>query len=286
MTGLRPILLRVYPELPEIAALARSIAEEAADLIRAALDGPRQDVSTKSSPTDMVTEIDRASEALIVRRIQDARPDDGILGEEGTAVAGISGYRWVIDPIDGTANFVHRHPGFAVSIAVEYKEQAVAGVVLDVMLDALYCATLGGGATRNCEAIHASPVTEVPKALIATGFSFDPGTRARQGQVVATLLPQVADIRRMGAAAVDLCSVASGRVDGYFERGLNPWDYAAGGLIASEAGARIGAIDGGPAVPGSIIAAPPAIFDELRALVVAAEDRARPLGPGKGRPSA
>ena len=236
-------------------------------MIRAALDEPRQVVATKSSASDFVTEVDRAAEELIVGRIRAARPDDAILGEEGASVEGTSGYRWVIDPIDGTTNFIHRHTGFAVSIAVERAGETLAGVVLDVMQGELFSAVRGGGATRDGAPITISGATELSSALVATGFSYDRELKRRQGAVIAGLLPQIGDIRRMGAAAVDLCSVACGRVDAYFERGLKPWDYAAGALIATEAGAEVGSIEGGPAVPGSMIAAAPALFEELRARI-------------------
>jgi myo-inositol-1(or 4)-monophosphatase len=245
--------------------------DEAAELIRSRMEGRRDNVDTKSSPTDMVTEVDHASEALIAGRILEARPDDGMLGEEGTSTEGTSGYRWVFDPIDGTTNFLYGHPGYAVSVAVELEGEAVVGVVCDVAQREVFHAVRGEGATRNGEPIRASAAEDVSRALIATGFAFDARRRRQQGEAVARLLPGIRDIRRMGAAAVDLCSVACGRVDGFFERGLNPWDIAAGGLIASEAGAIVGGIDGGPPVPGSVLAAAPGVFEALRVLVLQAE---------------
>ena len=264
---LRTTLWRVDDELEQILGLARSIAAEAAELVRSGLGAEREDVDTKSSPTDMVTATDHASERLIAERIVNARPGDGLLGEEGASVEGTSGYRWVVDPIDGTTNFLYGHPGFAVSIAVERDGESVVGVVCDVVHRELFSAVRGGGATRNDRVIRVSGASDVTQALVATGFGFDPAERGRQGVAVARLLPRVRDIRRMGAAAVDLCSVACGRVDAYFERGLNAWDLAAGALIATEAGAELGAIDGGPPVPESVLAASPAIFAELQALV-------------------
>ncbi len=258
-------------EIAELSGLARSIAGEAAELLRGALETPREGVETKSSSTDMVTETDRASEDLIARRIREARPDDGLLGEEGASVEGSSGYRWVVDPIDGTTNFLYGHPGFAVSIAVERDGETVVGVVCDVVHRELFAAVRDRGATRNDVPIQVSGAGDVAGALIATGFGYDPEQRGRQGAAIARLLPSIRDIRRMGAAAVDLCSVACGRVDGYFERGLSRWDLAAGELIAAEAGARLGGIDGGPAAAGSVIVSTPEIFDDLRALVVEAE---------------
>jgi myo-inositol-1(or 4)-monophosphatase len=254
-------------DLTELSELARSVAGEAAALVLAAVDLPREDVRTKSSATDFVTEVDRACEELIVKLIGAARPVDGLLGEEGASSEGTSGLRWVIDPIDGTTNFVHRHPGFAVSIAVERDGVSVVGVVCDVMRDEMFSATLGGGATLNGEPIQVAGADELSTSLIATGFAFDPERRRGQAELLTEVLPRVGDIRRMGAASVDLCSVACGRIDGYYERGLNRWDYAAGELIATEAGAIAGAIEGGRPVPGSMIATAPAIFEDLRSLV-------------------
>ncbi len=267
-------------ELTALSGLALSIADEAAALLTAALARPRSAIETKSSPTDMVTATDRAAEELIAGRIREARPNDGILGEEGASTEGSSGYRWVVDPIDGTTNFVYGYPGFAVSIAVERDGEAVVGVVTDVSQGEVFSAIRGGGATRNGEEVHVSDATETSTALVATGFAFEPRVRARQGAAIAGLLPQIRDIRRIGAASVDLCSVACGRVDGFFERGLNRWDYAAGALIVTEAGGRVGAIEGGAAVPGSIIATAPGVFDGLGRLVRAAEDA--PGAPSSG----
>lgn len=262
----------------ELLALAESIAREAGEMLRDAVDRPREAVETKSSATDMVTEVDRASEELIAARLREARPDDGLLGEEGASVEGTSGYRWVVDPIDGTTNFLYGHTGFAVSIAVEHEGESVAGAVLDVMAGELFSASKGGGATRNGEPIAASGEREVSKALVATGFGFSPEHRGLQGEVVARLLPRIRDIRRMGAASVDLCSLACGRVDGYFERGLNRWDVAAGGLIATEAGAILGSIEGGPPEPRSMVGGAPGVFEELRSLVAEAEEKAEAGG--------
>ena len=254
----------------ELLDLALELAAGASALMLERLDQPRSDVRTKSTATDMVTEVDKASEALIVDGIRRARPDDGILSEEGAGGGGTNGYRWVIDPIDGTTNYLYGHPGFAVSIAVELDGEAVAGVVQDPMHGEVFAATRGGGATRNGEPIAVSEETRLGSALIATGFGYDPRRRIAQAEALARIIGSIRDVRRMGAAAVDLCSVACGRVDAYFERGLNHWDLAAGGLIAAEAGARLGAIGGGPPVPGSVIAAPDALFEPLRELLVAA----------------
>jgi myo-inositol-1(or 4)-monophosphatase len=251
-------------------SLATELAQRAGDRQLERLATAREDVTTKSSATDMVTAVDREIERLIVDGILAARPDDGILGEEGADVEGSSGYRWLIDPIDGTTNYLYGHPGFAVSIACERDGETVAGVVNDPVHGELFAATRGGGATRNGAPIRCSKETDVAKALVATGFSYDPDQRRAQGEVIARIIGEIRDIRRMGAAAVDLCSAACGRVDAYFERGLNPWDLAAGELIATEAGAVISSIEGGPARPGSVLAAPPALAEQLRNLLARA----------------
>jgi myo-inositol-1(or 4)-monophosphatase len=254
-------------ELASLAKLAEALALEAAEVQLEHL-GSRLRVGTKSTATDMVTEVDREVERLIVDGILAARPDDGILGEEGADVSGTSGHRWIIDPIDGTTNYLYGHPGFAVSIACERDGEVVVGVVYDPLHRELYAASRGSGATRNGEPVHCSDETDIGQALVATGFNYDPVLRREQGAVIARVIGEIRDIRRIGAAAVDLCSVASGRVDAYFERGLNPWDLAAGELIAAEAGARVEAIEGGPARPGSVLAGPAALVEPLRALLV------------------
>ena len=260
--------------LDELAALAASLARQAADLllegmasVPALLEEAR--VGTKSSATDMVSEVDRASERLLVEGILAARPDDGILGEEGTDRPGRSGVRWVIDPLDGTTNFLYGLPGFAVSIGVEVGGRSVVGAVLDPVHDELFEAALGRGATRDGAPIRCTALTELPMALIGTGFGYEADVRAEQAAVLATVLPAVRDIRRFGAAAVDLCSVACGRIDGYYERGLQPWDLAAGGLIATEAGAVLGGAGGGAAGAALTLAAGPGIADGLRSLLQA-----------------
>lgn len=250
--------------------LAERVARAAGDLLLAGLDGVRTDVQTKSTGTDMVSEVDRAAEAMIVAHLLGARPEDGMMGEEGTDVPGTSGVRWIVDPLDGTTNFLYGLPGFGVSIAAEVDGAVVAGVVLDPARDELFAATRGGGATRNGAPIHVSAATDLGLALIATGFAYDAARRARQAAALVEVLPRVRDIRRFGAAAVDLCSVACGRVDGYFERGLAPWDLAAGGLIAAEAGAAVTDFEGGPAQPGAVVAATPAIAAALRDVLVTA----------------
>lgn len=250
---------------PELLSLAVATAHEAGAMLRSGRGTMSPGVLTKSSPTDVVTELDTASERLITARLLAARPDDGLLGEEGGSRPGTSGVRWVVDPVDGTVNFLYRLPAWAVSIAAEADGEAVAGVVYDVPRDVTWTATLGGGAFRDGEPVRASTATTLTQTLLATGFSYESARRARQGPIVADLLPQVRDIRRIGSGALDLCSAAAGHVDAYYEQGLHAWDLAAGGLIAREAGCRVEGLHGAPAGRPLVIAAPPRLFDLLHA---------------------
>ena len=225
----------------DLLALAVEMATRAGALIGAAV---AQTVDTKSTATDMVTEVDRASERLIVDHLRAARPDDGILGEEGTSDPGTSGVRWIIDPLDGTTNFVYRYPAYSVSIAAEVKGVVVAGAVYDVVHDELFTATLGGGAFLNGTPLHVTGSPTMATALIGTGFSYTPATRRHQAAVLAQLIDSVRDVRRGGSAALDLCWVGAGRLDGHYEANLNPWDLAAGSLVAAEAGASVRDVDG------------------------------------------
>ena len=255
--------------LDELLAVAMRLADDAANLLLEGLDVPRTSVGTKSSSTDMVTEVDRASEQLIVAGLRAARPDDALLGEEGTTSAGTSGVRWVIDPLDGTTNFLYALPGFAVSIGAEVDGEPAVGVVHDPLHGDVFTAVRGRGAHRNGRTLHVREPEELRDALVATGFAYDPERRRRQAAVLTEVLPRVRDIRRVGAAAVDLCSVACGRVDAFYERGLGPWDFAAGALVAVEAGAIVGDLEGGPPSGGFVLAAPPGLFEPLRALLEA-----------------
>lgn len=244
-------------------ALAVDVAHEAGALLRDGRESMAAGVDTKSSPTDVVTELDRASERLITGRLLDARPDDGLLGEEGASRQGTSGVRWVIDPVDGTVNFLYRLPSWAVSIGCEVDGEVVAGVVYDVPRDVTWTAVRGGGAFRDAAPVCCSTATTLAETLVATGFSYESERRVRQATIVADLLPKVRDIRRLGSAALDLCSAAAGHVDAYYEQGAYAWDLAAGGLIAREAGCRVEGFDGAPAGRPLTIAAPPALFDLL-----------------------
>lgn len=224
--------------------LATSIAREAASIVADGAGRAREHVGTKSTLTDMVTEVDHASEELIVRRIREARPEDGIIGEEGSSREGTSGATWVIDPLDGTTNFLYGFPAFAVSIAVEVGGEAVVGVVHDVSRDEVFAAAKGRGATLDGRPIETSGKRDLETALVATGFGYAPERRRRQAALVAEVLPSVRDIRRAGSAALDLCWVACGRLDGYFEQGIQHWDWGAGTLIVAEAGGRTGWVAG------------------------------------------
>lgn len=252
------------PRPDELLEVARRAAEQAGALLIDGLDRVRALVETKSTSTDMVTEMDRAAESLIVDAIREARPDDAIVGEEGTAERGSSGVEWIVDPLDGTTNYLYGHPGFGVSIAAAVDGDVVAGVVADPLHGDVFTAVRGAGAQRNGQPISPARPASLADALVATGFSYDPEQRRRQAGVLVHLLPKVRDIRRMGAAAVDLCSVACGRVDAFYERGLARWDYAAGALVAAESGASVGDLDGGMASSAFTLAAAPAVFEPLR----------------------
>ena len=222
------------------------------------------DVSgTKTTVTDLVTEVDRWSEEQIVERILDARPNDSVLGEEGTGVDGTSGVRWVVDPIDGTTDFVYGHPGFSVSIGVEVDGRPAAGVVVDPLLQDEFCAAVGHGTTRNGRPVRVNQVDDLSSALVATGFGYDPGRRRRQAEALVAIIGNVRDIRRCGGAATDLASVSCGRVDAYFERGLNPWDCAAGILLVTEAGGRVTDLEGRPTTGEMVVAAPVGLHGPL-----------------------
>jgi len=279
----------------ELLALAVGVALEAGQLL-ASKEGRVEVAATKSSPTDVVTEMDGRAEELIRARILVARPDDAILGEEGGQVDGAADApaRWVVDPLDGTVNYLYGLHDWAVSIAAEVDwvesgevgRAIVAGAVYVPMRGELFTAVRGEGAwlesTRNSGTPGSQPETGIPdstferiplrcrpgvpldQALIATGFGYRAERRTVQGEVVAALLPRIRDIRRNGVASVDLCALAAGRLDGYYERGLNYWDYAAGALIAEEAGAVVGDSRGGPPSPSMIVAAGPGLFGPLR----------------------
>ncbi|RBY83550.1 inositol monophosphatase [Geodermatophilus sp. TF02-6] len=260
------------PDPAALLDLAVTTAREAADLVARGRASAGDRVDVKSSPVDLVTAVDRACEELVVSRLLGARPDDGLLGEEGGERGGTSGVRWVVDPIDGTTNFVYGLPAYAVSIAAEVDGQVVAGVVLNAATGELWSATAGGGA--HLTVLGADPVrltgscpASLGQSLVATGFGYRAEQRRAQAAVVAELLPVVRDIRRYGSAALDLCTVAAGRVDAYYELHLNRWDFAAGALVAAEAGTVVTGLPGRPFAEPMAIAAAPSVADELVALL-------------------
>lgn len=257
----------------ELRDLAEGIAREAGALLRERLGAVRTDVGTKSTVTDMVTEVDRESEILITRRILAARPGDGITGEEGAARVSESGVHWVIDPLDGTTNYIYGFPAFAVSIAAEIRGRAIAGVVFDAMHGEMFAAARGLGATHDGRALRMAEAVSLEMALVGTGFGYLPARRAHQGRITAYVLPRVRDIRRGGSAALDHCWVACGRLDAYYEQGVQQWDYAAGALIVEEAGGVTGGFVQGP-LAGMRFAASAGLYEPLRTLVTEAEERA------------
>ena len=246
-------------------AIASRIALDAGALAKQRRSEGVSVAASKSSSVDIVTEADRETERLIRDALATARPDDGFYGEESGAEKGTSGLTWIVDPIDGTVNFLYGIPHYAVSIAVVEGDpdpltwRALAGAVVNPASGEHFTATLGGGALLDGVPIQVAPAVELSQALVATGFAYDSGVRGEQGRLVAGLLPRVRDIRRQGTASLDLCFVASGRLNAYFERTLSPWDHAAGALIAREAGATVkGRGDAAPS-KDFILAAEPSV---------------------------
>jgi myo-inositol-1(or 4)-monophosphatase len=268
-------------EAEALLRIAMDAASEAGRLLASWRGDIRPEViDTKSSPTDVVTEMDRRSEALITGRIRAVRPGDAVLGEEGGQTSGGSlpdgiaasaaepgSVRWIVDPLDGTVNYLYGLPDWAVSIAAEVNGTVVAGVVEVPRFDETFTAVAGQGAWLHrggtTVALRCNSNVTLAQALVGTGFGYAAGRRQVQGEVVAALLPYVRDIRRGGSAAVDLCSVAAGRLDGFYERGLNYWDFAAGGLIAREAGAMVGGLAGRAESSSMAVAAGPELFQSL-----------------------
>ncbi len=259
--------------LDELHDVAVRVATGAAEVLRHYSPERLREVSTKSSPTDLVSEADRASEAYIVGELRSARPADSFVGEEGTSYVGTSAVSWVADPLDGTTNFFFGLPAFSVSLAAQYDGRSVVGVVVDVNRQETWTATVGRGAFCNGVACHvASGRSVLATALVATGFSYSTERRAKQAAVLPYLLPAVRDIRRFGSAALDLCWVAAGRYDAYYESGLNAWDSAAGSLICEEAGGEVTTL-----VDSTLLATTPELSGPLIKLLTEAQ-RAAALG--------
>jgi myo-inositol-1(or 4)-monophosphatase len=247
--------------------VARDAAEAAAVELRQRFGGAARGVRSKSTPTDLVSDADLAAESAIRSILAERRPGDSILAEEGGESEG-GEIRWVVDPLDGTINYLFGIPAYAVSVACEDAAGTVAGVVLDPSRAERFEATRSGEPTLNGEAFSAPARADgLAVAMVATGFGYDAKVRARQAEVVVRVLPRVRDIRRVGAAALDLCWCACGRFDAYYERGLNPWDVAAGGLIAGRAGLEVRDLPATPDEPAGTVAAPAALIDELLALI-------------------
>ena len=227
-----------------------------------AAGGP-EGVEAKSTPTDLVSAADREAERAVLDVLARRRPDDGILGEEGDEVTGTTGLRWVVDQLDGTVNYLFGLPQWCVSVACEGQ----VGVILDPLRDDLFEVTAGGLAKRNGEPLRGSTREDLATALVATGFNYDAGVRARQAEIVAGLLPRIADIRRMGAAALDLAWTAAGRFDAFYERGVSAWDITAGAMLCTAAGLEVRTLEARDGLPAGVLAASPALAGELFELV-------------------
>jgi myo-inositol-1(or 4)-monophosphatase len=256
-------------DVRELETVAVSVARASAALIRGNV-GRATRLGQKSSPTDVVTRTDLDAEQLIRRLLADATPGAGVLGEEGGQTptpVGVDAARlqWVVDPLDGTVNFLYSLPVVAVSVAAALDGDVVAGAVVDVLRDETFSAAAGRGARLGGTPLEVSQCQSLAQALVMTGFSYRADIRGRQGKIVQALLPAARDIRCFGSAALQLCWVGAGRADAYFERDIKVWDYAAGALIAREAGAVTELPC--PENEGLVIAAPPAVFDELRTVV-------------------
>ncbi|MFI5842322.1 inositol monophosphatase family protein [Catenuloplanes sp. NPDC051500] len=266
------------PDFRDLLKTAVEIARRAAETAsRMRAEAVSSTIDTKSTVTDVVTAADRAVERQVAEELRTLRPGDALLGEEygenaadavGSAAGAASGVRWIVDPIDGTVNYLYGLPQYAVSLAAELDGVVVAGVVRNAATGDEWTATLGGGAFHDGRPIRGSAQTDLAQSLVGTGFGYDAARRLHQAGVLTGLLPHVRDIRRWGAASLDLCFAAEGLIDAYYEKGLNPWDHAAGALIAREAGLTVEGLNG--AAPGlpMVIAAPPALFPPLHAHLV------------------
>jgi myo-inositol-1(or 4)-monophosphatase len=260
--------------LRELRELAERAARDAGALIRDKRPADLTVASTKSSPTDVVTAMDTAAENLLVDTLLEARPDDGLLGEEGGLRPGTSGVTWVVDPIDGTVNYLYGIAAYAVSVAAVTGEPdpgswtVLAGCVHNPVTGETWTAAAGQGATLDGRPVSATRGVPLERALVGTGFGYTVERRREQARVLAALLPRIRDVRRAGAASLDLCAVACGRLDAYYERGLKPWDLAAGSLVASEAGATVSGLSGLSAGEAMLIAAAPDLARRLGSVLV------------------
>lgn len=253
----------------ELLALAEQAARAAGELLRERFDGGGERATgSKSTPTDLVSEADLAAERAIRDIITARRPEDAILGEEGGETQEGAGLRWIVDPLDGTVNFLFGVPQWCVSVAVHDDEGGVAGVVYDPVREELFAgAREGGSPTCNGVPVRGSQQAELAPALIGTGFAYDAGVRDAQAQVIGRLLPRVRDVRRMGSAALDLAWTAAGRFDAYYERGVQIWDIAAGVVLCEQAGLSVAKLAPEGTLPDGIVVAPEGLLEELAALV-------------------
>jgi myo-inositol-1(or 4)-monophosphatase len=249
----------------ELLAIAVEAARAAAAILVERYEDARgpHGLQTKSTPTDLVSDADLAAERAIRHVLAARRPDDSILGEEGDDVTGTTGLRWVVDPLDGTVNYLFGIPQWSVSIACEHH----AGVVLDPVRGELFEVVAGEAPMLDGKPLRASERADLSTALVATGFNYDAAVRERQAEVVAALLPRIADIRRVGSAALDLAWTAAGRYDAYYEHGVNPWDIAAGAMLCTGAGLEVRRLPPADGLPGGVLAAPAALVDELSRMV-------------------
>ncbi len=261
------------PASTELLALARKTALTAGNLAERRRAEGVEIAASKSSPEDIVTQADRETEVLIRQLLAKARPNDGFFGEESDATPGSSGLTWVVDPIDGTVNYLYGIPAYAVSIAVVEGDpdpatwSTLAGAVVNPALGELYTAAAGAGSHAGDRLLQVNTDVPVALALVGTGFGYEASRRQWQAEVLRGLIGRVRDIRRMGSAALDLCSVAEGRLDLYFERGLSPWDHAAGALIAREAGAKVGAFGAAREGRDLLIAGAPDLYTQFEPIL-------------------
>ncbi|MEU7873808.1 inositol monophosphatase family protein [Dactylosporangium sp. NPDC049140] len=251
----------------ELLALAVSVARSASDLANRMRAAGVDAVATKSTATDVVTAADRAVEQLVRDELHKSRPGDAVLGEEYGGGQDQTAVRWILDPIDGTVNYLYDLPQYAVSLAAEVDGVVVAGVVRNAATGREWTATRGGGAFCGPRRLRASTETDLGQALVGTGFGYAAERRRHQARVLGGLIGHIRDIRRLGAASIDLCLVAEGTLDAYYEKGLNPWDHAAGGLVAAEAGALVTGLDGNPPGLDMVVAAPPSLHQPLHDLL-------------------
>jgi len=245
--------------------LAERVARTAGEVLMSYYGRPPEGLASKSSETDLVSDADREAERAVRELLEAERPDDGLLAEEGSGSAGASGRRWIVDPLDGTINFLYGFPAWAVSVALEDADGLAVGVVHSPVHTETFFAVRGEGARMNGRPLHVRERRDLEGAMVATGFSYEAERRAEQAEVIRRLLPSARDIRRAGAAALDLAWVAAGRIDAFYERDLHAWDCAAGDLLVREAGGAVADLEGDP--PGLIAAATPELLDELAALV-------------------